>query len=60
MFETRQKLVIKEGSVHFSAPNNSLLYFVTYTWYLKKNNTETEFETWLFHGHGSEDDDSGY
>jgi len=31
MFETRQKLVIKEGRVHFSAPNNSSLYFVTYT-----------------------------
>jgi len=36
MFETRQKLVIKEGCVHFSAPNNSSLYFVTYTWYFSK------------------------
>jgi hypothetical protein len=33
MFETRQKLVIKEGRVHFSAPNNSSLCFFTYTQY---------------------------
>jgi hypothetical protein len=36
IFETCQKLVIKEGCVHFSAPNNSSLYFVTYTWYFSK------------------------